>query len=796
MSGVTDYRILDILELEPVSNRLRNAVNEAYQRGNMPCDTVFEYSRAKEEMVQRLHRLPRIGKKTITELIGLLDKYSQGMPGATPNVSSKLSIPEAVKSVSIVTFISSLNCSVRLENALAHAIERHEFSAEKLGDLDGKRVHVLKSDLRRVKNLGRKSIEEFLDLLATMSRDSAESVDSKTGVQSEFRTQSNKANWVSDYLSLLEKERYDCITVVDLVSRMPGRSKIEDKLLKALNQECPAILLYELLTNFSGEPHEISSKLINDEKLSRQLASLIMVFYQFLTSKSYRKFSSEEYFENDFSTLNKKQSKVLLARCGADKLTLEELGKELGVTRERVRQIEAKALMNYIKANRVGLLHLSENLEKYVKASKGVLSVNVIKKLYGISRIKLEAVLSIIVSNADDSWIARDGEYIISQDFKSRKNKMFGKIEASIYSQAARDMKVTFQGIDGVNSQIVRYFLFVHDKKFSVNASGEIEFVMSSASERARTVLAIAGQPIHTSNAARLYKTIFQEDVTEHTLAATLGRLPDGLIVAPGTYALYSHLRLNSDDIDFIRDETYQLIRSAGRYLSSRVVFEHINRLRPDFRLKEPFFNYHLVLGALQDDERYQTKRGFMVGLTSFGDHLPLETEVEEIVEKHGPVSISEVIELLRPTRGELTNGSVRNTLVASNEIFLTSEKRKWDVAERVFKDTADIRRLQIAIRMAAYKSTVALSSIYNRVRSTGIEYALGTILSIVWKDPDITLEGGCVRFDGTDNEIERYYASCEPTTLWQLDYRNHTDEKSVDTGMLDALVKEFDLYV
>lgn len=61
---------------------------------------------------------------------------------------------------------------------------------------------------------------------------------------------------------------------------------------------------------------------------------------------------------------------------------------------------------------------------------------------------------------------------------------------------------------------------------------------------------------------------------------------------------------------------------------------------------------------------------------------------------------------------------------------------------------------------------------------------------------PDIVVERDCVRFDETDAEIERYYATGEPSTLWQLGYRNHAEEKSIDTGVLDTLKKEFDLYV
>src|SRR5690606_28134548 len=137
-----------------------------------------------------------------------------------------------------------------------------------------------------------------------------------------------------------------------------------------------------------------------------------------------------------------------------------------------------------------------------------------------------------------------------------------------------------------------------------------------------------------------------------------------------------------------------------------------------------------------QDDGRYRIRRGFMVGLPSYEDYLPLETEIAELVETHGPVSITEVMELLRPTRGELTNGSVRNSLLACEAVYLTAEKRQWDIADQVVIGLADICRLQTAILIAAYNDFVALSSDHNRLCSTGIEYARGTVLSVLWKDP------------------------------------------------------------
>jgi len=64
--------------------------------------------------------------------------------------------------------------------------------------------------------------------------------------------------------------------------------------------------------------------------------------------------------ENIFSFLSARESKIIKMRFGLDgdnKHSLEEVGKHFGVTRERIRQVEVKAIKRLMK---LGLIILEK----------------------------------------------------------------------------------------------------------------------------------------------------------------------------------------------------------------------------------------------------------------------------------------------------------------------------------------------------------------------------------------------------------------------------------------------------
>lgn len=121
-----------------------------------------------------------------------------------------------------------------------------------------------------------------------------------------------------------------------------GRDPLPEEIAKEMQIEVSKI---NEIKKISQEPTSLQTK-IGDEEDS-QLGDFIADEHAPSPEDQTSRALLKEHLEEVLSTLNDREKKVLIMRFGLEDgrpRTLEEVGKAFGVTRERIRQIEAKAI--------------------------------------------------------------------------------------------------------------------------------------------------------------------------------------------------------------------------------------------------------------------------------------------------------------------------------------------------------------------------------------------------------------------------------------------------------------------
>ncbi|WP_333985247.1 hypothetical protein [Ectopseudomonas khazarica] len=174
MKDNLDLKILEILKREPASARLHNAVLQVFSEGRLPFESFSECVQKKSDNIRRLCLLPNPGKKVVTELKGILDEYAKANMAinsralTSPQQIRSVTIPSPCQRSSLVNYFRAGQSIVRLNNAVIIAIEKKEFGSEILGDLEGKSIFTLRSELQKLPGSGKTVVNEFLDLLKTL----------------------------------------------------------------------------------------------------------------------------------------------------------------------------------------------------------------------------------------------------------------------------------------------------------------------------------------------------------------------------------------------------------------------------------------------------------------------------------------------------------------------------------------------------------------------------------------------------------------------------------------------------
>nr|DAG86648.1 MAG TPA: DNA directed RNA polymerase subunit [Caudoviricetes sp.] len=277
----------------------------------------------------------------------------------------KVATPEAVVDNSIKIYMREMGqfsmLSADEEIKLAHRIAEGDQSAKN---------ELVEANLRLVVSLARHyqgcglSYQDLIQEGNIGLIKAAEKFDVSKG----FRFSTYASWWIKQALSRAIADQSRTIRIpVHMTENINKFKKTERELLSKLNREPKVKEIADAMGISEKQAKEIQSYIVEPTSLDIQvgddddttIGSFIEDTHFVNPESAYIKESNGDVVNAVLDTLSDREANILRLRFGIGgkkAMTLEEVGKEYGLTRERIRQIEAKALRKLRHPSRANIL--------------------------------------------------------------------------------------------------------------------------------------------------------------------------------------------------------------------------------------------------------------------------------------------------------------------------------------------------------------------------------------------------------------------------------------------------------
>ena len=277
----------------------------------------------------------------------------------------KVATPEAVVDNSIKIYMREMGqfsmLSADEEIKLAHRIAEGDQSAKN---------ELVEANLRLVVSLARHyqgcglSYQDLIQEGNIGLIKAAEKFDVSKG----FRFSTYASWWIKQALSRAIADQSRTIRIpVHMTENINKFKKAERELLSQLNREPKIKEIADAMGISEKQAKEIQSYIVEPTSLDIQvgddddttIGSFVEDIHFVNPESAYIKESNGDVVNAVLDTLSDREANILRLRFGIGgkkAMTLEEVGKEYGLTRERIRQIEAKALRKLRHPSRANIL--------------------------------------------------------------------------------------------------------------------------------------------------------------------------------------------------------------------------------------------------------------------------------------------------------------------------------------------------------------------------------------------------------------------------------------------------------